>query len=68
MKILFGKVISCKMNKTVLVLIKKIKLIPIYNKQIKIFVKYYAHDDLNFCLKNDYIYIVNSKPYSKFKF
>ncbi|XXS36655.1 MAG: 30S ribosomal protein S17 [Candidatus Nasuia deltocephalinicola] len=68
MKFLSGKVISLKMNKTVIVLVKSVYKIPVYNKLINIFKKYYVHDEFNFCSKNDFIYFISCNPISKKKF
>ncbi|BEH03941.1 hypothetical protein NDNC_1070 [Candidatus Nasuia deltocephalinicola] len=67
--IIFGKVLSCFMNKTVIVLIKKKKNKKFfYSKLIFIFIKIYAHDNFNLCKNNDFVYVIFSKPKSKKKF
>ncbi|WP_414646670.1 30S ribosomal protein S17 [Candidatus Nasuia deltocephalinicola] len=68
MKILLGVVLSVKMHKTVVVQVKHFFKYFIYKKISYFFKKYYVHDDFNFCLKNDNVYIMEFKPYSKIKF
>ncbi len=68
MKILLGLVWKVKMNKTVIVNVKHFFKYFIYKKISYFFKKYYAHDEFNFCKKDDKVYIMESKPYSKIKF
>ena len=66
-KILKGKVISDKMDKTLIVLVEKIKENPIYSKKYKVSRKYKVHDPKNEYKINDIIEIIESKPRSKEK-
>ncbi len=68
MKILSGLVLKVKMNKTVVVHVKHFFKYLIYKKISYFFKKYYAHDDFNLCLKNDKVYMIECKPFSKIKF
>ncbi len=68
MKILSGVVLKVKMNKTVVVNVKHFFKYYIYKKISFFFKKYYAHDNFNFCEKNNKVYILECKPYSKIKF
>jgi small subunit ribosomal protein S17 len=65
--ILFGKVISDKMDKTLVVLVeKKIKHF-LYNKFVKRSTKYYVHDFYNKYKIGDTVGIFKTRPYSKMK-
>ena len=66
-KILTGKVIKDKSNKTVVVLVKRRFSHPFYGKIITKSKKYHAHDEQNKYKIGDNISIVESKPFSKLK-
>lgn len=68
MKILIGKVLSNKMNKTAVVLISKYIKHPVYKKYITLSKKYHVHDEFNLSHKDDLVEIVPTKPFSKTKF
>lgn len=68
MKILLGWVLKVKMNKTAIVRVKHFFKNFKYKKIYYFFKKYYAHDNFNLCLKDDNVYIMECKPYSKIKF
>ena len=62
-----GKVISNKMNKTIVVLVvRKIKH-PMYGKYIKRSSKIHAHDEGNICQEGDIVTIAESRPISRTK-
>ena len=62
-----GKVVSNKMDKTIVVQVdRKIKH-PLYGKYIRRSSKMYAHDDKNTCKVSDVVVIGNSRPISKTK-
>jgi small subunit ribosomal protein S17 len=63
----FGKVVSDKMDKTVVVAVDTPKRHPIYNKTIRREVKYKAHDGKNQCHVGDVVRIVETRPLSKDK-
>ncbi|HBC71301.1 MAG TPA: 30S ribosomal protein S17 [Coxiellaceae bacterium] len=64
---LSGKVISNKMDKTIVVLVvRKIKH-PVYGKYIKRSTKIHAHDEGNICNEGDVVTIVESRPISRTK-
>ena len=65
--ILKGTVISDKMNKTRVVRVERIFKHPLYEKVIKRYKKYYAHDELNQSKKGDVVEIMNTRPLSKLK-
>ena len=63
----FGKVISDKMDKTVVVAVETPRRHPIYKKTIRRAVKYKAHDEKNQCRPGDMVRIVETRPLSKEK-
>ena len=63
----FGRVVSNRMDKTVVVAVETPKRHPIYKKTIKRVVKYKAHDKNNECRVEDIVRIVETRPLSKDK-
>ena len=66
-KILKGKVVRDKNNKTVVVLVKRKYAHPFFQKVITSSKKYHAHDENNKFKKGDEVKIIESKPFSKKK-
>tara|TARA_Y100000758_G_C15767163_1_gene318139 strand:+ start:308 stop:538 length:231 start_codon:yes stop_codon:yes gene_type:complete len=66
-KILKGKVVRDKNNKTVVVLVKRKFSHPYFGKVITSSKKYHAHDENNKFKVGDDIKIIESKPFSKKK-
>lgn len=66
-KRLIGRVISDKMEKTVVVAIEMRKSHPVYKKVIKSTKKIYAHDESNTIELGSVVQVVESKPLSKLK-
>ena len=66
-KILKGKVISDKNEKTIVVLVERKYQHPFLKKIIKSRKKYQAHDEKNMYKIGDTVQIEESKPYSKNK-
>ena len=66
-KILKGKVISDKNEKTIVVLVERKYQHPFLKKIIKNKKKYHAHDEKNIFKIGDTVQIEESKPYSKYK-
>ena len=62
-----GKVVSDKMDKTVVVNIERRFSHPLYHKYIKRTKPYYAHDEKNRCRLGDTVRIVETRPRSKTK-
>ena len=62
-----GKVVSDKMDKTVVVAIQDSARHPIYNKTVKRTVKLKAHDETNECKIGDRVQIMETRPLSKDK-
>ena len=66
-RILKGKVVSSKGNKTVVVEVKRRFRHPFYGKVISRTKKYHAHDEKNKFKKGDLVKIMECKPISKLK-
>ncbi len=66
-KELVGKVVSDKMNKTVVVEVERVVPHPLYKKMIRKRKKFYAHDPENKAKEGDMVKIRECKPYSKLK-
>ena len=64
---LFGQVVSNKMDKTVVVVVRRTRRHPLYGKVIRISKHYKAHDENNECMVGDQVRIVESRPLSKDK-
>ncbi len=62
-----GRVVSDKMDKTVVVAVEATKHHPLYKKTIKRAVKFKAHDAKNECRKGDTVRIIETRPLSKEK-
>ena len=62
-----GRVVSDKMDKTVVVAVETIKHHPLYKKTLRRAVKYKAHDEKNECKIGDIVRIVETRPLSKEK-
>ena len=62
-----GKVVSDKMDKTVVVAIKDNVKHPLYKKIVKNTVKFKAHDENNECGIGDRVLIMETRPLSKDK-
>ena len=66
-KVKVGKVVSDKMEKTVVVAIVDNVRHPIYKKIVKKTVKRQAHDEQNSCRVGDRVKIMETRPLSKRK-
>jgi len=66
-KMLKGKVISDKNEKTVVVLVKRRYSHPFFGKVLTSIKKYHVHDKQNKFKIGDYVKIIESKPHSKMK-
>jgi 30S ribosomal protein S17 len=62
-----GKVVSDKMDKTIVVAIEDNVKHPVYGKVIKRTVKFKAHDENNECGIGDKVMIMETRPLSKDK-
>jgi small subunit ribosomal protein S17 len=66
-KRLTGKVVSNKMQKTVVVLVERIKEHPKYKRRFKVSKKYKAHDEKGEYKVGDKVIIEECRPISKEK-
>jgi len=66
-KVLKGKVVGNKMDKTAMVLVSRMKKHKQYNKYFRIYTKYMAHDPQNRCEVGDRVRMIETKPISKRK-
>jgi len=66
-RILEGKVVSAKQDKTVTVLVESRFMHPIYKKYLKKSSKFAAHDETNAVKEGDVIQIIECAPISKRK-
>lgn len=62
-----GRVVSNKMNKTVVVAVDYVKIHPLYRKRMTRTSKFYAHDENNLCNEGDLVRIEETRPLSKTK-
>lgn len=62
-----GKVLSNKMDKTVVVSVETTARHPLYSKTVRRQRKYYAHDEDNTCRIGDTVRIAEARPMSKLK-
>jgi small subunit ribosomal protein S17 len=66
-RILQGRVVSDKTDKTVTVLVERRVKHPLYKKFVKNSKRYAAHDEDNRCKVGDFVRIQECAPYSKRK-
>ncbi len=66
-KRLTGRVVSNKMDKTVVVKVERLQRHRVYKKVIRKSKKYKAHDERNTCQVGDLVRIVESRPLSREK-
>ena len=66
-KVRVGRVVSDKMNKTVVIAIEDNVKHPVYGKIIKRTLKVHAHDEANTCGIGDKVEIMETRPLSKTK-
>ncbi|HHV26604.1 30S ribosomal protein S17 [Anaerosalibacter bizertensis] len=62
-----GRVVSDKMDKTVVVAVETFVTHPLYKKQIKKTTRFKAHDENNECKVGDVVKIMETRPLSKDK-
>jgi small subunit ribosomal protein S17 len=66
-KVRVGRVVSDKMEKTVVVAVQTMKIHPLYKKRMRRSTKFMAHDEHNTARMGDLVRIEESRPYSKRK-
>jgi small subunit ribosomal protein S17 len=62
-----GRVVSNKMDKTIVVVVESLKKHRIYKRTYKQTKRFYAHDEQNTCQIGDIVRIEESRPLSKLK-
>lgn len=62
-----GRVVSDKMDKTVVVAVDRLKPHPLYKKTIRVTKKFHAHNENNDCKIGDVVRIGETRPLSKTK-
>jgi 30S ribosomal protein S17 len=66
-KVRVGKVVSDKMDKTVVVAVEELEQHKMYKKPVKKTVKFHAHDEKNDAHIGDRVSIMETRPLSKTK-
>lgn len=66
-KIYTGRVVSDKMDKTVVVAVTRLVQHPVYRKTIKKITRFKAHDEENKCKVGDIVSLIEARPLSKDK-
>ena len=66
-KVMIGKVVSDKMDKTVVVAVETSVKHKVYNKIVKRTYKLKAHDENNQCQAGDKVRVMETRPLSKDK-
>jgi small subunit ribosomal protein S17 len=66
-KVRRGRVVSDKMNKTVVVAVERLVEHPLYGKRVKRTQKFHAHDENNEAQVGDLVEIRETRPLSKMK-
>ena len=66
-KEVIGKVVSNKMNKTIVVSVTRTKSHPLYGRVISTNKKFYAHDEKNEAHVGDFVRLEETRPLSKLK-
>jgi len=64
---IIGKVVSSKMDKTIVVEVERKVKHPLYGKYTKRFSRMKAHDNENICKVGDFVEIIQCRPISKTK-
>ena len=66
-KVFRGKVVSDKMDKTIVVVVDTYKNDPLYNKRFKVSKKFHVHDEQNECKIGDIVVFAETRPLSRTK-
>lgn len=66
-KAITGRVVSDKMDKTIVVKVEKLVRHPLYGKRVKVTKRYKAHDEDNTCGIGDTVKIMETRALSKDK-
>lgn len=66
-KELIGKVVSTKMQNSIVVEVERVNMHPLYKKRYTVKKKYYAHDAENIAQEGQMVKIQETRPISKLK-
>ena len=66
-KVLVGRVVSDKMDKTITIVVETKRNHPVYDKRINYSKKYKAHDENNVAKEGDIVRIMETRPLSATK-
>ncbi|MEJ8552964.1 30S ribosomal protein S17 [Tepidibacter sp. Z1-5] len=66
-KVRIGRVVSDKMDKTIVVAVEEFVRHPLYGKAVKRTKKFKSHDEQNVCKIGDRVKIMETRPLSKDK-
>lgn len=66
-KVRIGRVVSDKMDKTVVVEVERLTPHPLYGRRVKRTKRFKAHDERNECRVGDLVRIMETRPLSKEK-
>ena len=66
-RLVTGRVVSDKMDKSITVMVERKVAHPIYKKYVKRSTKLHAHDENNECNVGDLVNITSTRPLSKTK-
>ena len=66
-KVRIGRVVSNRMQKTIVVAVKRSLKHPVYQKTIKRTSKLYAHNEKNECQIGDLVQVMETRPLSRLK-
>ncbi|HOE97228.1 MAG TPA: 30S ribosomal protein S17 [Candidatus Sumerlaeota bacterium] len=62
-----GRVVSSKMDKTVVVAVDRMVKHPLYGKTMRQTKRLYAHDEENNCREGDTVRVIETRPLSRHK-
>lgn len=66
-KTMIGRVVSDRMDKTVVVVVQRLVKHPLYEKYIRKRSRFKAHDEKNECRLGDRVLIIETRPLSRDK-
>lgn len=66
-KVVRGRVVSDKMDKTIVVEVETTRSHPLYGRRVKYSKRFKAHDENNECKVGDLVEIMETRPLSKDK-
>ena len=66
-KVVRGRVVSDKMDKTIVVEVETTRSHPLYGRRVKYSKRLKAHDENNECKVNDIVELMETRPLSKDK-